>query len=73
MLADTFDTDDTFDQFPISNYKWSDFYKKYFSGEDDIKEHNQLRELKNQRNNINFTLVKCLTKLIFAKIFLILI
>ena len=47
MLADTFDTDDTFDQFPISNYKWSDFYKKYFSGEDDIKEHNQLRELKN--------------------------
>ena len=46
VFADTFDTDDTFDQFPISNYKWSDFYKKYFSGEDDIKEHNQLGELK---------------------------
>lgn len=37
---------DTFEQFPISDYKWSDFYRKYFSGADDIKEHNQLRELK---------------------------
>lgn len=34
----------TFDEFPKANYKWSDFYRKYFSGADDLEEHQQLRE-----------------------------
>ena len=59
IFADTFDESDTFDQFPIPNYKWSDFYKKYFSGDDDIKEHNQSRELNNKRNVMHFVRVKC--------------
>ena len=54
IFADKFDESDTFEQFPIQNYKWSDFYKKYFSGDDDIKEHNQSRELNNKRNLMNF-------------------
>ena len=41
-----------------TNYNNAQLLKEMKGLEDDIKEHNQLRELKNKRNNIYFALLK---------------
>ena len=34
--------DGEFDEFPEENYKWSEFYRKYFTSEDDAEEYEKL-------------------------------